>query len=77
MRVAGELALLSVKTCPEFHKQFLTKEKGTPVLCVQVDQAIHGMLHSGMLSHKKFVKFPEANDFIINPHDPCVANKTV
>ena len=35
------------------------------------------MLHSDMQSHKKFVKFLEANDFIINPHDPCVANKTV
>ena len=44
MRVAGELALLSVKTCPKLHKQFSTKEKGTPVLCVQVDRAICGML---------------------------------
>ena len=37
MRVAGESALLLVKTCPELCKQFLTKERGIPVLCVQVD----------------------------------------
>ena len=77
MRIAGELALSLVKSCPELCKQFLIKEKGIPVLCVQADRAIHGMLHSGMLSHKKLVKFLESNNFIINPCDPCVANKTV
>ena len=77
MRIARELAQLSVKTCPELCKKILIEEKATAVLHVQVDQAIHGMLHLGMLSHKKFVDFSESNDFAINPHDPCVANKTV
>ena len=35
------------------------------------------MLHSGMLFYKKIVKFLQANNFILNPYDPCVANKTV
>ena len=37
----AQLAQLSVKTCPELHKEFSIEEKGTSVLCVQVDQAIH------------------------------------
>ena len=77
MCIAGELALLLVQVCPEFYKQYLIEEKGTPVLYVQIDRAIYGMLHSGMLSYKKLAKFLQDNNFIINPYDPCVANKTV
>ena len=80
MQTTGELAISLVQVCPESHKEHLTKEKGTPVLHVQADRAIHGMLHSGMSSHKKLAKFSQDNDFIIDPHDhvwptrPCVAN---
>ena len=77
MCISGELALSLVQVCPELHKQHLIEEKGTPVLCVQVDQVIHGMSHSSMLSHKKLAEFLQANNFIVNPHDPCVAKKTM
>ena len=77
MKISGELARLLVQVCPELYSQYLTEENGIPVLCVQVDRAIHGMLHSGMLAYKQLVKYLLANDFILNPYDPCVANKTV
>ena len=35
------------------------------------------MLHSGILSYRKLVNYLQDNNFIINPYDPCVANKTV
>ena len=77
MKISGELARLLVQVCPELYSQYLTEENGIPVLYVQVDRAIYGMLHSGMLAYKQLVKYLLANDFILNPYDPCVANKTV
>ena len=76
MGIAGEMVPSLVQVCQELCKK-CSKEKGTPVSHVQVDCAIHGMLHSGMLSHKKFVEFLQSNDSILNAHNPCVANKTV
>ena len=77
MKISGELALFLAQACPELYKQYLVEEKGIPVLYVQVNRAIYGMSHSSMLAHKQLVKYPLANNFIINPHDPCVANKMV
>jgi len=44
---------------------------------VEVDKAIYGMLQSSLLFYKKLTKDLIKQGFIINPYDPCVANKMV
>ena len=77
MKIRGELALILVQLFPEYYKDYLTYEKGRPILCVQVLKALYGMLQSSLLYYKKFVKDIEEIGFELNPHDPCVANKMV
>ena len=77
MKIKGELVLILVQTCPELYKPFLTDEKGIPTLYVQIDKALYGMLQSSLLFYKKLVKDLTKNGFIINPYDPCVANKVI
>jgi hypothetical protein len=40
-------------------------------------KALYGMLQSSLLYYKKFRKDFEEFGFIINPYDPCVANRMV
>jgi hypothetical protein len=47
------------------------------VLYVEVLKAIYGMLEAALLWYKTFRKDLEDNGLMINPYDPCVANKKV
>ena len=50
---------------------------GVRVLYVEVLKALYGMLQSSLLYYKKWVKDIEKEGFVVNPYDPCVANKMV
>ena len=47
------------------------------VLYVHITKAIYGLLVSAMLFYKKLVKDLIDIGFVLNPYDPCVANKMV
>jgi hypothetical protein len=46
-------------------------------LLVQCQNALYGTMVASLLYYRKFVKSLTDIDFIINPYDPCVANKII
>ena len=77
LRVDGEFALALVERAPEIYQAYLRYEKGKPVLYLIVMRAIYGMLKSALEYYKKFRADMEGAGFVVNPYDPCVANKMV
>ena len=47
------------------------------MLYLEVLKALYGMLQSSLLWYKKLRQDLESQGFVINPYDPCVANKMV
>jgi hypothetical protein len=46
-------------------------------LLVQFQKALYGTMAASLLYYRKFVKSLMDVGFIINPYDPCVANKII
>ena len=55
----------------------LVDKKGVKQLLVQCLNALHGTVVASLLCYKKFTESPSSVGFELNPHDPCIANKTV
>jgi hypothetical protein len=71
-RIRGELVYILVEIAPATSKPFVnTKHKGDKTLVVRCQNVIYGQYY------KKFTKNLLDKGFILNPNDPCVANKTV
>jgi hypothetical protein len=78
MCLRGRLAELMVKTSPEIYRKYIyVGSDNKPVLCVKLQKALCGCLRSALLFYKKLLKDLEDRGFVVNPYDPCVANKTV
>jgi len=78
MRLDGILAELMVKVDPKLYRKYITTNtKGKPVLYVQLEKAVYGMMKSALLFYRKLVADLTSLGFEINPYDPCVANKIV
>ena len=78
MRLDGILAELMVKIAPRIYRKFITvNAKGKPVLYVQLEKAVYGMVKSALLFYRKLVADLTSLGFEINPYDPCVANKII
>jgi hypothetical protein len=78
MRLDGILAELMVKVAPTIYRKFVTQNsKGKPVLYVQVEKAVYGMMKSALLFYRKLVADLVSIGFSINPYDPCVMNKII
>ena len=77
MKLRGELAELLVRTAPELYRKYITDENGKPVLYVELLKALYGCLQSALLFYKKLVKDLLSKGFMLNPYDPCVANKDI
>ena len=75
MRMTGPMVDMMVSVAPEVYADYVVIENGKKVLYLQVDKAIYGMLQSALLFYKKWRTDLEAKGFVINPCDPCVANK--
>ena len=61
----------------ELYQPYVTYEGKSKVLYVHVLKAIYGMLKSAFLFYKKLRKDLESIGFVVNPYDPCVANRMV
>ena len=68
---------LTGKAAEILYRKFITIEKGKTVLYVEALKAIYGTLRASLLFYKKLVRDLKSIGFVINPYDPCVANKTV
>ena len=77
MKTRGKMVHMLMDMAPEIHKEFVEIENGRPVLCAQVLKALHGMLQSSLLHHRRWVKDTQGQGFALNPCDPCVANEMV
>jgi hypothetical protein len=63
---------------PEAYKSYVSQDKkGNKLLLVQCENALHGTMVASLLYYRKFVKILTDIDFIINPYDPCVANRII
>ena len=78
MRLDGILAELMVKIAPKLYRKYVTTNtKGKPILYVQLEKAVYGMMKSALLFYRKLVADLTSIGFDINPYDPCVANKII
>ena len=78
MRLDGILAELMVQVDPKLYQKYVTTNaKGKPVLYVQLEKAVYGMMKSALLFYRKLVADLVSLGFDINPYDPCVANKII
>ena len=78
IRLKGKPAELLVRTAPELYRKYITFDKrGKPVLYVEAWKAIYGTLKAALLFYLKLRKDLEKKGFIINPYDPCIANKKI
>jgi hypothetical protein len=48
-----------------------------PILYVKMQKALHGLQRSALLFYHRLVSDLEHASFVINPSDPCIANKQV
>ena len=79
MVLKGRLAELMVQVAPNLYRKYITVDKrNTPILYVKIQKALYGLLlRSALLFYQKLVGDLESNGFILNPYDPCVANKDI
>ena len=76
VKLEGELALLLVKIDPSY-KQYLTHERGHPVIHAELTKALYGMVQAALLFWKDLSAFLTSLGFKANPYDPCVMNKMI
>ena len=78
MVLKGRLAELMVQVAPNLYRKYVTVDKrNVPILYVKIQKALYGLLRSALLFYKKLVGDLEGNGFVLNPYDPCVANKMI
>jgi hypothetical protein len=78
MVLKGRLAELMVQVAPNLYRKYITVDKkGTAILYVKMQKALYGLLRSALLFYKKLLADLESDGFVLNPYDPCVANKVV
>jgi hypothetical protein len=75
MKIRGQLAELLMEIVPETYEPYIVYEANKPVLYVRMLKALYGMLIASILYYKKFCKDIEGIGFVVNPYDPCVANR--
>jgi hypothetical protein len=78
IKIRGILVDIMVEIAPDVYKSYVSKDKkGSKQLMVQCQNALYGTMVASLLYYRKFVKSLTDIDFVINPYDPCVANKMI
>jgi hypothetical protein len=76
IKIHGVLVDILVEIAPYVYKPYVSRDKkGVKQLLVQFQNALYGTMVASLLYYRKFVKSLTEVGFIINPYDPCVANK--
>jgi hypothetical protein len=67
-----------VALAPNMYKPYATKDKKeVSQLIGQCQNALYGTMIASLLYYRKFTKSLNDDGYIINPYDPCVANKMI
>jgi hypothetical protein len=78
IKIRGILVDIMVEIAPEAYNSYVSQDKKrNKQLLVQYQNALYGTMVASLLYYRKFVKSLMDIDFIINPYDPCVANKII
>jgi hypothetical protein len=78
IKIQGILVDILVEIAPDVYKSYLSKDKkGSKQLLVQCHNALYGTMIASLLYYWKFIKSLTDIDFVINPYDPCIANKMI
>jgi hypothetical protein len=79
IKIQGVLVDILVEIAPETYKSYASRDKkGVKQLLVQCQNALHGTMVASLLCCRKFVKsLTDIAGFVLNPCDPCVANKII
>jgi hypothetical protein len=78
IKICGVLVDILVEIAPDVYKPYVSKDKkGMKQLLVQCQNALYGTMVASLLYYRKCVKSLTDVGFIINPYDPCVANKII
>ena len=76
MKITGVLVDILIQLAPKLYGPAVVYKKNNKVLYVQVLHTIYGMLQSALLWYKRLRSDMEKQDFVFNPYDPCIANRT-
>jgi hypothetical protein len=78
IKIRGIRVDILVKIAPDVYKSYVSKDKkGSKQLLVQFQNALYDTMVASLLYYRKLVKSLTDIDFVINPYDPCVANKMI
>jgi hypothetical protein len=78
IKIRGILVDTLLEIAPEAYKSYVSQDKkGNKQFMVQCQNALYGTMVASLLYYRKFVKSLTDINFIINPYDPCVANKII
>jgi hypothetical protein len=76
MKLTGETVDIMVQVDNKY-AEYVSIEKGKPVLYLQLQKALYGCVKSALLWYELFSSTLLDIGFTLNPYDPCVANKTI
>jgi Reverse transcriptase (RNA-dependent DNA polymerase) len=76
VRITGIAANILCAANPSY-KKFIAIENTVEVLYLQVLKALYGCVKSALLWYDLFTSVLRDLGFVINPYDPCVANKII
>jgi hypothetical protein len=77
INIGGILLDILVEIAPDVYKSYVSRDKKGTKHLVQYQNALYGTMVTSLLYYRKFVKSLTNIEFVINPYDPCVANKTI
>jgi hypothetical protein len=78
IKILGVLVDVLVEIAPDIYGECITKDKkGVAQLLVQCQNALCGTMVASLLCCCKFAKSLTDIGYVINPCDPCVANKII
>ena len=71
------MADLLKKLDPKLYRKYITNEKGTTVLYVDLEKAQYSTLQAALLFWRNLTSILQEWGFEVNPYDWCIANKPV
>ena len=78
IKIPGVLVDVLVEIAPDVCKACVTKDKkGVAQSLVPCQNDLCGTMVASLLHCRKFAKSLTDVDFVMNPHNPCMANKII
>ena len=78
MFLHGALAYLITFIDPDlYHKYIVDDSNRKPILYVKLPKALYGYIRTSLIFYEKLTQEQKSMGFILNPYDPCLANKMV